>query len=167
MSYDKGKEMLQALAEKLGAALKKSQRTLVTAESCTGGGLGFYLTSIPGSSEWFERGLITYTNPSKIELLNVSAQTLQQFGAVSKETAEEMAKGALQNSHANLSISVTGIAGPNGGSKEKPVGTVWFGLMGDNMSSPQTSLKIFQGDRHAIRISAIQHAMEILMTSIS
>jgi nicotinamide-nucleotide amidase len=111
----------------LTTLLIHTHKTVVTAESCTGGMLAAYLTDLPGSSQWFERGFVTYSNAAKIELLNVPPQLLTQFGAVSCEVAHAMASGALAASHADLSIAITGIAGPDGGTLEKPVGTVCFG----------------------------------------
>ena len=113
-------------AEQLAEMFLKTSCKLVTAESCTGGGLAEILTRIPGSSAWFERGFITYSNESKHEILSVPLETLEQFGAVSEETANAMAKGALENSRAEYGVAITGIAGPEGGTEEKPVGTVCF-----------------------------------------
>jgi nicotinamide-nucleotide amidase len=152
--------------QQLGEKLKQREWKLVTAESCTGGGLAFYLTNIPGSSEWFERGFVTYSNLSKEELLNVKSQTLSQFGAVSEQTAKEMAEGALENSQAQISISITGIAGPDGGSAEKPVGTVWFGWASIN-SEAQAVVHYFSGSRIEIREQAIQTALGILLGAIN
>ena len=149
----------------LGLALKKRQWKLVTAESCTGGGLAYYLTSIAGSSDWFERGFVTYSNASKEELLGVQAQTLEQFGAVSEETALEMASGALELSDAQLSIAITGIAGPDGGSPQKPVGTVWFGWQA-GAAQPQAKKIQFSGNRTEIREQAIQAAIEQLLACL-
>ncbi|MBX3709742.1 MAG: CinA family protein [Gammaproteobacteria bacterium] len=142
--------------------LKATGLTLATAESCTGGGLSYWLTSVPGSSDWFERGFITYSNAAKIEMLNVNAQTLEEFGAVSEETAREMAEGALQNSHAHLAIAITGIAGPDGGSAEKPVGTVWMAWSGKNFNTI-AHLNVFKGDRQDVRLASIVKAMETLL----
>lgn len=133
---------------------------LVTAESCTGGGLAYQLTSVPGSSRWFERGFVTYSNEAKQELLGVSSVTLARFGAVSKEVALEMAEGALCHSHANLALAITGVAGPDGGSPEKPVGTVWFGVASRGHSS--AVCRWFSGDRTLIRQQAIEYAISLL-----
>ena len=114
------------LSEILGKQCLTNNYVLVTAESCTGGLLGQSITAISGSSKWFDRGFITYSNASKIDSLNVNPETLNNHGAVSQETANEMAIGALSKGSGNLSISITGIAGPEGGSKIKPVGTVFF-----------------------------------------
>ncbi|MGO4837139.1 CinA family protein [Rhizobiaceae sp. 2RAB30] len=116
------------LAEKLLAACRAHRIMLATAESCTGGLIAGALTDIAGSSDVVDRGFVTYSNAAKMEMIGVSAATLDAFGAVSRETAVEMAAGALARSHAGIALSVTGIAGPGGGSAEKPVGLVWFGV---------------------------------------
>ena len=157
---------IDILAGKLGLLLQSRHLSLVTAESCTGGGLGFSLTSISGSSEWYERGFITYSNAAKTELLNVPATTIEQFGAVSEQTARAMAEGALKNSHADLSISITGIAGPAGGSAEKPVGTVWIAYAGKNMPT-QTNVDIFPGNREAVRLGIIKRVLQTLISRYS
>ena len=149
----------------LGQALKKHQWTLVTAESCTGGGLAYWLTSVPGSSEWFERGFVTYSNASKQELLSVKTLTLEKFGAVSEETAREMAEGALSKSLANVSMAITGIAGPDGGSPEKPVGTVWFAWKQPTLET-QTKKVLLSGNREEIREQAIRFALEQLQACL-
>ncbi len=114
------------MAEQVGKLLVAHNMMLVTAESCTGGGLSQAITSIPGSSEWFERGYVTYSNEAKQELLDVRAETLARYGTVSEEVVSEMAEGALRHSRAHISVAVTGIAGPEGGVPDKPVGTVWL-----------------------------------------
>ncbi len=154
--------MSDQLAETLGRHLKKRGWKICVAESCTGGGLAFRITDIAGSSEWFERGFVTYSNLAKQELLGVKSSTLQSFGAVSEETAREMAEGALQRSPAQISLAITGIAGPDGGSSEKPVGTVWFGWTSIEMKT-KTELKIFSGDRKKIREQSIRFALEKLI----
>ncbi len=146
--------MIRELSERL---LSKHWR-ITTAESCTGGGLAQLLTSIPGSSGWFERGFVTYSNESKSDMLGVKKDTLEKYGAVSEAVAREMAEGALKNSHADVSVAITGIAGPDGGSLEKPVGTVWFAwcFFGVTVSECQH----FEGDRARVREQAIAFAME-------
>lgn len=139
---------------------------LATAESCTGGGVSETITSIPGSSDWFERGFVTYSNVSKIEMLGVKALTLEQFGAVSEQTAKEMAEGALNHSHAQVSLAVTGIAGPEGGTPDKPVGTVWFAWTGKDFQT-QSHLKHFEGDRSTVRAQSIKFALENLLDILS
>lgn len=150
------------LAENLAQQLLAKRLSLVSAESCTGGGIAYLLTELPGSSNWFERGYVTYSNDAKKELLSVPLDILDNYGAVSRETAQAMAEGALNNSHAQISIAVTGIAGPDGGTKEKPIGTVWFGWARIGYQT-KTALRNFSGDRHAIRQQAIQFALEELM----
>ncbi|HYD58419.1 MAG TPA: nicotinamide-nucleotide amidohydrolase family protein, partial [Burkholderiales bacterium] len=115
---------MKALAEKVGAALKASGQRIVTAESCTGGWVAQVVTSVAGSSAWFERGFVTYSNEAKQELLGVPAQVLARHGAVSEETARAMVEGALARSHGSVALSITGVAGPTGGTPAKPVGTV-------------------------------------------
>ena len=152
---------LEQLAIEVGAELKNRQWKLVTAESCTGGGLAYWLTSVPGSSEWYERGFVTYSNLAKKQCLGVKAETLDQFGAVSEHTAREMAEGALQSSNANISIAITGIAGPDGGTAEKPVGTVWIAYSGIHTNT-QAIQYFFSGNRQAIREKSIQTVLEYL-----
>jgi len=153
---------LETLAKTLGEILSAQQLTLATAESCTAGGLGFWVTSIPGSSTWYERGFITYTDIAKVELLGVDIKTLELHGAVSEKTALEMAEGTLANSHADISIAITGIAGPDGGSIDKPVGTVWisFAKRGDFLHAAEHH---FKGSRHDIRLKSIECALERLI----
>lgn len=155
---------LEKLAETTGRLLKEERLTVVTAESCTGGGLGYWITSVPGSSAWFERGFITYSNLAKIELLGVNPETLSQFGAVSAETAREMAEGALKKSTASVSIAITGIAGPStgGDASEKPVGTVWIAWSSRNRFATKALVNIFPGDRQAIRDHSIYFALDQL-----
>lgn len=141
------------LAQQLGAALKARGYTLALAESCTGGLVAQMVTSIAGSSAWFDRGFVTYSNQAKVEMLAVSSQTLEIFGAVSEQTASEMAVGALNNSHAQIAGSITGIAGPDGGTAEKPVGTVCFAWAETN-KPPSSITKYFHGNRESIRQQA-------------
>lgn len=148
---------LEQLAKEVGDSLKKYNLKIATAESCTGGGLAYYLTCIPGSSEWFERGFVTYSNQAKMDMLGVSANTLEQFGAVSEEVAREMAEGALKNSGADVSMATTGIAGPDGGSKDKPVGTVWI-AWARNGCETKTAIFHYKGDRQQVREQTINDA---------
>lgn len=150
-------ELSTVLAEQLGKLLVLNNWTISCAESCTGGGLGYAITSIAGSSQWFERGFLTYSNQAKIELLNVKAKTLQQFGAVSSQVVEQMSLGACQQANSDIAIAITGIAGPDGGSDDKPVGTVWFGLT--IKSTTISDMQSFQGNRHQVREQAINHAL--------
>lgn len=146
----------------LSLALKKRKLMLATAESCTGGGLSYFLTNIPGSSTWFDRGFVTYSNAAKMEMLDVEPLTLEQFGAVSEETAREMAEGALKNSEASVSIAITGIAGPDGGTDEKPVGTVWI-AWARHGATTKAHADVYHGDRTDIRMAAIQTAITVLL----
>jgi nicotinamide-nucleotide amidase len=157
---------LVALSEAVGAAALAGtgQRRLLiaTAESCTGGWTAQVITHTAGSSAWFERGFVTYSNEAKVEMLGVRPGTLEQFGAVSLETAAEMAAGALTNSNALISLAITGIAGPTGGSPGKPVGTVCFAWCRvDEAAEAETA--IFAGNREAIRRQAVVHALRGLL----
>lgn len=154
---------LYELAEQLGEALVKRKWKLVTAESCTGGWVGQAVTSVPGSSKWFDRGFITYCNVSKQELLDVKPETLEKYGAVSEETVKEMTEGALKNSHADLSLAITGIAGPGGGTPEKPMGTVCFGWAFSNQKT-QTCCEHFSGDRNSVREQSVRFVLERLLS---
>lgn len=152
---------LLTLSAKLGAALKAKGWTLALAESCTGGMAAQYVTAIPGSSTWFERGFVTYSNASKTELLLVPQPLIEQMGAVSEQTAHAMVLGALRHSHANIAGAITGIAGPDGGTSEKPVGTVCFGWTTHD-GRVLTATHRFQGDRDSIRkqsVRAILHGL--------
>ncbi len=149
-------------AEQLAGMFLKTSSKLVTAESCTGGGLAEILTRIPGSSAWFERGFVTYSNESKHEMLSVPLETLEQFGAVSEETASAMAKGAVENSRADYGVAITGIAGPDGGTDSKPVGTVCFAWYERNAGNITTHI-CFDGDRLRIREQACMLAMQGLL----
>ena len=139
--------------------LQQKALSITTAESCTGGWLAQVLTSQPGSSAWFERGFITYSNASKQEMLGISSHCLDTFGAVSEETARAMSQGALQHSAADLSIAITGIAGPQGGSLQKPVGMVCF-AWATRDTQPQSSTVHFTGDRTSIRQQAVEFALQ-------
>lgn len=145
------------LVEKLAQQLLISKYSLSTAESCTGGGIGYWLTSIPGSSNWYFGGHITYSNTAKIRDIGVSPKTLAAFGAVSEQVAGEMALGCAKACKTSLAISVTGIAGPDGYSPEKPVGMVCFGWALSGKAQTQTVL--FSGGRSEIRAQAIRHAL--------
>lgn len=149
---------LLELSQQVGAALKVHGLMLATAESCTGGWVGQAVTSVPGSSHWYERGFITYTNEAKREMLDVSASTLASHGAVSEETVREMVAGALRHSRAQVVLAVSGIAGPGGDVPGKPVGTVCFawGLSGEQATS---ETRHFSGDRTAVRRQAVIHAL--------
>jgi len=141
----------------LANILLKSGHVLAAAESCTGGMIASACTDLAGSSQWFERGFVTYSNEAKHEMLGVPTALITAHGAVSEPVARAMALGAIEHSHADVAVAVTGIAGPTGGSADKPVGTVWFGfaLMGECV----TETKVFAGDRAAVRQATLQHAV--------
>lgn len=150
------------LARRLGTLAKKRKVDVATAESCTGGGVATAMTRISGSAKWFERGFVTYTNVAKKEMLGVRQDTLAKHGAVSEEVAVEMARGALAHSHADISVAITGIAGPTGGSKLKPVGTVHFawGVRGGPVQARRFR---FDGDRVAVRLQSVYVAIQGLI----
>ncbi len=154
------------LAQQIGRLLKTKHLTLVTAESCTGGEVAQVITSVAGSSDWFERGFVTYSNDSKVEMLGVQPITLATFGAVSEQIARGMAEGALRASRASVSLAVTGIAGPDGGTSDKPVGTVWFAWAGEKFPT-EAECKHLSGDRLAIRDAATRFALERLIEILS
>ena len=154
-------QALHALAEQIGTALKQRHWLLATAESITGGIISQIITDIAGSSEWFDCGLVTYSNASKTNFLEVPDALIAQFGAVSEEVAAAMATGALANTDADVTISTTGIAGPTGAVPGKPVGTVCFGWA--TGKSVLTERLVFQGDRHAVRMQTTVHALQGLM----
>lgn len=149
------------LATLVGQELKSRGLILATAESCTGGGVAQAITEIAGSSTWFDCGFVTYSNASKMALLNVPADVLEQRGAVSNETATAMCAGALRNSQATVALSTTGIAGPDGSVPGKPVGTIYFGwACGDVM---QVERMLFSGDRRSVREQTVKHALRGLL----
>ncbi|NGO00065.1 nicotinamide-nucleotide amidase [Grimontia sp. S25] len=150
-------EQLVKLATQIGERLKASNQTVTTAESCTGGGISYVLTEVAGSSAWFERAFVTYSNDAKRELVGVATDTLVDHGAVSEEVVAEMAAGALKEANADFALAVSGIAGPTGGSEEKPVGMVCFGWATRKGIVTETCL--FDGDRHEIRRNTIAHSL--------
>ena len=154
------KKGLRELLETTGLLLKKKGWTISVAESCTGGLIGSLLTSIPGSSDYFAGGVIAYSNKAKMDLLSVSSQTLDKYGAVSEETVKEMSHGVKKLLKTDVGISVSGIAGPTGGSKNKPVGTVVLGV--DIPQKIITNILSLKGDRNKIREKAAIRALEIL-----
>lgn len=156
---------LETLAEQVGAALKQRGLMLASAESCTGGWVGQAVTAVAGCSHWFDRGFITYTNESKQEMLGVSAATLAEYGAVSEPTVREMVAGALKHSHAQVALAISGIAGPGGGTLEKPVGTV---CMAWSLSSgaARSQTYHFSGDRSAVRRQAVVAALRGVLEMI-
>jgi nicotinamide-nucleotide amidase len=156
---------LYELAARVAQKLRAAERHLVTAESCTGGWVAKALTDVPGSSQWFECGYVTYSNAAKMRDLKVAAATLESFGAVSEQTVREMAEGALRVSGATVALAVSGIAGPDGGAPDKPVGTVWFcaaarqGQAIDIIAEEQR----FGGDRAFVRSYSVQHALRLIL----
>ncbi|BCO18029.1 MULTISPECIES: CinA family protein [unclassified Alteromonas] len=149
----------------LGDVLREKKWTVSTAESCTGGGVAFAFTSVAGSSDWFNQSWVTYSNEAKQRELGVTLQTLEQYGAVSEQTVKEMALGVCGKSGAQLAVTVSGIAGPGGGSDEKPVGTVWFGFVcGDSTAQIK---QVFSGDRDQVRSAAISFAITHLIKMLS
>ena len=152
---------LMQLSEKIGRALKARGATVTTAESCTGGWIAKAITDIAGSSAWFERGFVTYSNEAKSQMIGVSEATLRDNGAVSEPVVVEMAIGALRAARADYAISVSGVAGPDGGSVEKPVGTVWFGVASVS-GQGVTRRECFAGDRDALRSQATAFALNLL-----
>ena len=154
------------MSQQLGQQLLAKQQVLATAESCTAGGIAYAVTTVPGSSAYFDRGFVTYSNQAKQEMLAVPADLLQQFGAVSEAVAKAMAEGALANSNATIAIATTGIAGPGGGSADKPVGLVGFALAQQGADT-LTVAKQFSGDREQVREQAIAFALEWLLQRLS
>jgi len=160
---------LAALAQAVAQGMLAAGRRLVTAESCTGGWLAKCLTDIAGSSQWFERGYVTYSNAAKEQTLGVAAEVLTTFGAVSRQSAEQMAAGALHASGAALAIAITGIAGPGGGTPDKPVGLVWIALA---MRSKEGGIRSraeeyrFDGDREAIRRASVGAALQLIGAAV-
>ena len=151
----------QALVERLAAQLLQRQWMLATAESCTGGLIAGACTDLSGSSNWFERGFVSYSNAAKTELLGVDAALITEHGAVSSAVARAMVTGALTHAHAQVAVAVTGVAGPTGGTLDKPVGLVWFGLA--LPGQVLTEKMNFAGDRAAVRAATVQHALRRLV----
>ena len=161
-------EVLLGLAERVGRHLLAARRRLATAESCTGGWIAKVVTDVPGSSQWFEAGYVVYSNAAKVRDLGVSEQTLREHGAVSESAVREMAIGAVRVSGAHVGVSVSGIAGPDGGTAEKPVGTVWFGLAvrrgeGIELVSKREQ---FPGDRESVRRRTVEHALQLVVREL-
>ena len=156
-------------AEKLVKVLAEKKMTCATAESCTGGGVGYTITGVSGSSAVFWGGVISYDNSVKSDVLGVPEEVLATKGAVSSECAAAMAEGARRLLKTDLAVSLTGIAGPGGGTAEKPVGLVWFGLASGGSRSRATVItekKVFPGDREAVRTAAIEHALNLLLDAV-
>ncbi|HWS13585.1 MAG TPA: nicotinamide-nucleotide amidase [Rhodocyclaceae bacterium] len=156
---------LEVLARSCGEALKRRGLVLASAESCTGGWVAAAITTIAGSSEWFDRGFVTYSNQAKQDMLGVTPGTLERFGAVSEQTAREMVEGALAHSRADVALAITGIAGPGGGSPAKPVGTVCFAWAIAGQET-RTATRHFAGDRTAVRRQSVEFALRTLLDVI-
>jgi nicotinamide-nucleotide amidase len=156
---------MDELAEKVGERLKAAGAQLVTAESCTGGWVAQAVTAIAGSSSWFERGFVTYSNAAKQELLGVRKETLEAHGAVSEETAREMADGALKKSKGTIALAVTGVAGPGGGTREKPVGMVCFAWADGKKLRSET--RRFSGDRDSVRRQSVLRALQGVLETLA
>ena len=163
---------LQTLTEQLAEVLQQHGWMLATAESCTGGMIAATCTDLSGSSNWFERGFVTYSNEAKHEMLGVDSALITEHGAVSEAVAQAMALGAMRRSHAQVTLAVTGVAGPSGGSEVKPVGTVWFAWATPSDAGPtlgaetawvKSEVMHFDGDRAAVRAATTQYALRILL----
>ena len=162
MSDAPSQDELEDLARALGERLLERGWRATTAESCTGGWIAQCLTAIAGSSDWFESGLVTYSDAAKIDLLGVDPMTIERCGAVSAEVAAAMAAGALSVSGGDIAVAVTGIAGPAGATPTKPVGTVWLGFAAVGMKA-QAEMRRFDGDRRAVRARTVSLALERLI----
>ena len=147
-----------ALTRQLAGLLLAKGHMMATAESCTGGMIAAACTDLAGSSAWFERGFVSYSNESKTELLGVPAALIAEHGAVSEPVVRAMAEGALRHARAHIAVAVTGVAGPGGGSTDKPVGSVWFGWA--TATGVKTQLRHFEGDRQQVRQATVQHALQ-------
>jgi len=156
---------LYDLAERVGRALHARNLMIATAESCTGGWIAEAITMVPGSSAWFERGFVTYTYVSKREMVGVQGETLERHGAVSEEVVREMADGAIERSHAQVAVAVSGVAGPGGGSPEKPVGTVCFAWAVKDGQKRAETLHL-GGDRESVRKQSVEHALNVVLEMI-
>lgn len=156
--------LIEALATQLGALLADKNKKIVTAESCTGGWVAQAITQVPGSSLWFDRSFVTYSNDAKRQMLGVKLRTLNRSGAVSREVVEEMTIGALKKSAADFSVAISGIAGPDGGTEEKPVGTVWFAW--NIAGEVDSSMALLPGSRRDVRAAAVTLALQGLLVRI-
>jgi nicotinamide-nucleotide amidase len=154
---------LLSLSARVGERLLRTARRAVTAESCTGGWIAKALTDVSGSSAWFDGGFVTYANGAKVRDLGVEAATLETHGAVSEPVVRQMALGALRVSGADVAVAVSGVAGPLGGTAEKPVGTVWFALARRGVAVPLARMQRFAGDRESVRRQAVAFALELLL----
>lgn len=154
-------QTLTTIAQQLGEILCKKNAKLTIAESCTGGAISEAITSVSGSSQWFEFGFVTYANSAKRQLLGVSEETLEQYGAVSEQVVKQMAQGAIKQSEADYAIAVSGVAGPDGGTEEKPVGTVW--VCWQTPSQIWTHKLVLSGDRQAVRTETVKKSLQQLL----
>ena len=156
---------LYELSARVGQKLRAAERRIATAESCTAGWVAKALTDVPGSSQWFECGYVTYSDAAKLRDLGVAARTIVSFGAVSEQTVREMAEGVLRVAGANVALSVSGVAGPDGGTPAKPVGTVWFcaAARAGELIDIIAEEKLFDGDRNSIRSQAVRHALRMIL----
>lgn len=156
--------MISTLAQSLGDLLQGAHTMVASAESCTGGWVSEAITEVPGCSEWFDRGFVTYSNQAKKDMLGVKASSLERYGAVSEKVVCEMAKGALKHSKAHFALAISGVAGPTGGTDDKPVGTVWFAWA--SRQGVECAHMFFEGDRQDIRASAVLFALQGFITRI-
>jgi len=154
-------QTLTTIAQQLGEILCKKNAKLTTAESCTGGGTYEAITAVTGSSQWFEFGFVTYANSAKQQLLGVSKEALDEYGAVSEQVVKQMAQGAIKQSQADYAIAVSGIAGPDGGTQDKPIGTVW--VCWQTPTRSWTQQLMLSGDRQAVRTAAIKKSLQQLL----
>ncbi len=159
-------ESTDALVRELAGKLLERGWVCATAESCTGGWVAQVLTSLPGSSDWFDCGFVSYSNAAKTRLLGVEQALIDRYGAVSEEVARAMAAGAVEHSDAQVAMAVTGIAGPDGGTVEKPVGTVGFGWVVPDATDASSEMRRFDGDREAVRRSSVHHALKGLIARL-
>ncbi len=157
---------MQDLVKVIAAQLLQKKQVLATAESCTGGWIAQQLTAVAGSSEWFDCGFVTYSNDSKQQMLGVSENSLIKYGAVSSNVVVEMAEGVLNHSQATMSVATSGIAGPGGGSDDKPVGTVWF-AWAQKGELTRSEKKCFSGDRESVRKQAVKYALQGILQNLS
>lgn len=157
---------MQDLVKVIAAQLLQKKQMLATAESCTGGWIAQQLTAVAGSSEWFDCGFVTYSNDSKQQMLGVSENSLIKYGAVSSNVVVEMAEGVLNHSQATMSVATSGIAGPGGGSDDKPVGTVWF-AWAQKGELTRSEKKCFSGDRESVRKQAVKYALQGILQNLS
>ncbi|MGC8522522.1 MAG: CinA family protein [Steroidobacteraceae bacterium] len=157
---------LYELAERAGRALRAAHWRIATAESCTAGWIAKALTDVPGSSQWFECGYVTYSNAAKVRDLGVSERTLATHGAVSEAAVRQMVQGALRISGTQLAVAVSGIAGPDGATPDKPIGTVWLAVAAQPWPDPRCVVRRFTGDRDAVRRQTVAHALQLALTAL-